>query len=84
MPTLTLYTKPDCSLCDDAHAALERVRERIPFELHVLDISADPGLAERYGGRIPVVLVDGEETWEYVVDERELADRLRAAAGAAR
>ena len=72
MPTLTLYTKPDCSLCDDAQAALERVRARIPFELEVVDISADPELAERYGERIPVVLVDGEEAWEYVVDEREL------------
>ena len=84
MPTLTLYTKPDCSLCDDAHAALERVREGNPFELEVVDISANPELAKRYGERIPVVLVDGEEAWEYVVDERELEDRLRAAAGAAR
>ena len=60
MPTLTLYTKPDCSLCDEAHAALERVRERVPFDLELVDISADLELAERYGERIPVVLVDGE------------------------
>ena len=84
MPTLILYTKPDCSLCDDAQAALERVRTRMPFDLEVLDISTDRGLAERYGERIPVVLVDGEETWEYVVDERELERRLGAGAEAAR
>ena len=41
MPTLTLYTKPDCTLCDEAQAALERVRMRMPFELEVVDISAD-------------------------------------------
>ena len=41
MPTLTLYTKPDCTLCDDARDALERVRARTPFELEVVDISAD-------------------------------------------
>jgi hypothetical protein len=50
--------------------------------LKVLDISGDAGLMERYGQRIPVVLVDGEQAWEYVVDERELEDRLSAAAGA--
>ena len=41
MPTLTLYTKPDCTPVRRARAALERVRERTPFELEVVDISAD-------------------------------------------
>jgi len=84
MPTLTLYTKPDCSLCDEARAALERVRERVSFDLELVDISDDFDLAERYGERIPVVLVDGEESSEYVVDEDELERRLRAGAGVAR
>ena len=83
MPTLTLYTKPDCPLCDDAQTALERVRERVPFDLEVHDITLDPALAERYAERIPLVLVDGQEAWEYVVDERDLETRLGAAAGAA-
>jgi glutaredoxin len=84
MPTLTLYTKPDCTLCDEARATLDRVRARISFALDVVDISRDAELAGRYGERIPVVLVDGEEAWEYVVDERALEDRLTASAGAAR
>ena len=83
MPTLTLYTKPDCSLCDEAHAVLERVRERVPFDLELVDISGDFDLARRYGERIPVVLVDGEEAWEYVVDEHDLESRLRSGVGAA-
>jgi glutaredoxin len=83
MPTLTLYTKPDCPLCDEARSALERVRARVPFDLAVLDISADPGLSARYGERIPVVLVDGAQAYEYVVDEGELEARL-GTAGAAR
>jgi glutaredoxin len=84
MPTLTLYTKPDCALCDEARAALERVRERLPFALEVTDITTDSQLVQRYGERIPVVLVDGEEAWEYVVDEADLERRLVAGAGAAR
>jgi glutaredoxin len=84
MPTLTLYTKPECTLCDDARAALERVRARTPFELVVVDISADASLGARYGERIPVVLVDGEEAAELVVDEGALESRLVAGAGAHR
>ena len=83
MPTLTLYTKTDCTLCDEARTALERVRARVPFALEVLDIGADPALSARYGERVPVVLVDGAESYEYVVDEDDLEARL-SGAGAAR
>jgi glutaredoxin len=82
MPTLTLYTKPDCSLCDEARAAIERVRARMAFALDVVDISADTALTERYGQRVPVVLVDGDEAAQYVVDELDLERRLAAGAGA--
>jgi glutaredoxin len=33
MPTVTLYTKPDCHLCDVAHEVLEEVREEFPFDI---------------------------------------------------
>jgi glutaredoxin len=83
MPLVTLYTKPDCPLCDSAAEALARVRDRHPFQLEVVDISPDPELRARYGERIPVVLVDGEPSFDYVVDEEALELRL-ATAGAAR
>jgi glutaredoxin len=83
MPVVTLYTKPDCSLCDTAAEALDRVRGRRPFELEVVDIASDAALRARYGERVPVVLVDGEPAFEYFVDEEALELRL-ATAGAAR
>ena len=83
MPKLTLYTKPDCCLCDEARDALDRVRSRVAFELDVIDVSTDAKLAGRYGERIPVVLVDGREAFEYTVDEDELESRLGARTGAA-
>jgi glutaredoxin len=79
MPRLTLYTKPDCPLCDAAAEALARVRRRAPFDLEVVDIDPDPELRARYGERIPVVLVEGELTFEYEVDEQALEHRLSAA-----
>jgi glutaredoxin len=72
MIKLTLYTKPDCCLCDEALDALERVRAERTFELEAVDISNDPELVRRYGERIPVVHVSGIPTFEYRVDEDEL------------
>ena len=79
MPTVTLYTKPDCSLCDDARAAIVRVGSERRLDLREVDISGDPGLLAEYGERIPVVLVDGETAFELWVDENELRRRLNGA-----
>jgi thiol-disulfide isomerase/thioredoxin len=78
MIKLTLYTKPDCCLCDEAFEALERVRAETPFELEAVDISGDPELINRYGERIPVVHVSGIPTFEYRVDEEDLRQILSA------
>jgi hypothetical protein len=76
VPTLTLYGKPGCHLCDDARAAVERVRARREFELQEVDVTLDPGLFREYGERIPVLEVDGEELFEFVVEEGVLMERL--------
>lgn len=83
MPLVTLYTKPDCPLCDTAAEALDRVRARHPFDLQAVDVSSDPELQARHGERLPVVLLDGEPLFEYFVDEQALELKL-AATGAAR
>ena len=75
-PTLTLYSRPGCHLCDDARAALERVRARSPFSLNEVDITTDDALHRRYLERIPVVSLNGEELFEFFVDEAALEDRL--------
>jgi glutaredoxin len=76
VPLVTLYGKPGCHLCDEARAAVERVRAERPFELEEVDISLDPVLHRRYGERIPVLAVEGEELFDYVVDEEVLRERL--------
>jgi glutaredoxin len=73
---ITLYGKPGCHLCEDARAALERVRAGRGFELEEVDVSLDPALNRRYGERIPVLALDGEELFEFFVDEESLRERL--------
>jgi Glutaredoxin-like domain (DUF836) len=76
MPLVTLYGKPGCHLCDEARAAVRRVRAECAFDLKEVDISLDPVLHRHYGERIPVLALDGEELFDYVVDEAVLRERL--------
>jgi glutaredoxin len=76
LPTITLYGRPGCHLCDDARAVLERVRAEIPFEVHSVNIEDDDALLRTYLERIPVVALDGEEVYDYMVDEADLRTRL--------
>jgi glutaredoxin len=76
MREVVLYGRPGCHLCDEARAVLERVRAELPFALVECDIEQDEALLRAYLERIPVVALDGEELFDYVVDERELRRRL--------
>ena len=57
----TLYTKPGCHLCEDAAAALGRLRAGHPHELRLVDITSDATLMRDYGERIPVLAIAGRE-----------------------
>lgn len=73
---MTLYGKPGCHLCDRARAVVERVRAQRQFELREVDVTLDPGLHREYGERIPVLALDGEELFEFFVEEAVLLERL--------
>lgn len=79
MSTVTLYGRPGCHLCDEARAVLQRLRARFGFALEEVDITTDDALHRRYLERIPVIALDGEELFDFFVDEAVLADRLREA-----
>ena len=68
MRRITLYGRAGCHLCDDAQEVLDRVGE--PYD--TVDIESDDELLGRYLERIPVVAVDGEEVFEFFVDESTL------------
>jgi glutaredoxin len=77
MHTVTVYSKPDCHLCERAKEVVERCRRQIDFALEVIDLSQDPQLLERYGNDIPVILLDGNEIARHVVRERQLLELLQ-------
>jgi hypothetical protein len=77
---VVLYGKAGCCLCDEARAAVQDVRAHHAFELDEIDVSLDAELNRRYGERIPVLALDGEELFEFHVDAGELARRLQSGA----
>jgi glutaredoxin len=76
--TVTVYSKPDCHLCEDAIAVLEGMRTQLNFELVEVDITADDALHRAYFERIPVLALDGEELCEFFVDEALVRERLES------
>ena len=76
MPVLTVYGKPGCHLCDDARDAVRDVLAGRDVALREIDVTLDPILERRYGEQIPVVALDGEELFDYVVDAEALGKRL--------
>ena len=80
MTTVTVYTRAGCHLCEEAERVLGAEQAATGFRLELVDIDRDPELVRRYGVRVPVVAVDGEELFEYEVPP----DLLRARLGRAR
>jgi hypothetical protein len=76
VPVLTVYGKPGCHLCDDARAAVRDALAGRDVGMREVDVTLDPLLERRYGERIPVVALDGEELFDYVVDPHALRERL--------
>jgi glutaredoxin len=74
---VVLYGRAGCHLCDEAREVLERLREELPFALIERDIDAREEWQRAYFERIPVVVLDGHELFDYFVDERRLRRLLR-------
>ncbi|MFC7045871.1 glutaredoxin family protein [Halobacteriaceae archaeon GCM10025711] len=71
---ITVYTREECPLCDEAVETIERVAadEDVPVDVDLVDVDADAALREEYGDRVPYVLVDGTPRFKFRVDGRDL------------
>jgi hypothetical protein len=77
-PEVVLYGRPGCHLCDEARAVIKRVGASHPFALSERNIEESDELLRAYLERIPVVCIDGVETFELFVDEPSFAAAVAA------
>ena len=73
---VVLYGKAGCHLCEEARTEIEAVQADRAFDLTEVDVSLDPVLHRKYGERIPVIEVNGQEAFELGVDRVALARLL--------
>ncbi len=74
MHRITVMSKPDCHLCEEALAVIQRVvGSHVAVLIEEVDITQDLELLEKYHDDIPVVLIDGVERFRHHVDPDKLA-----------
>ena len=71
-----ILTKRDCSLCDEVKRIVNRVLPDYPAQLVITDIESDSSLHEKFKERIPVVRINGEESFVYKTHEITLRRKL--------
>lgn len=77
MPNLvTVFTRKGCHLCDVAIDTLESLQAELHFVIEKRFIDGDPVLEEKYGERIPVILIDGEHHDFWRVDPERFRSSL--------
>ncbi len=76
--TVTLYTRKQCSLCEEIKAELAQLQKEYPHRLVELDIESDPALYKKFLPLIPVVEI-GPYTLKAPIDPRQLRVTLGAA-----
>ena len=73
---IEILTKSDCSLCDDMKEIVDRVLADYPLKLVMTDIESDPTLYEKFRERIPVLKINGIESFVYKTNEVTLRHKL--------
>ena len=57
---LTLFTKENCGLCEEAKDAIRLVQSEYEIEINEIDIYSDDALLEEFQLMIPVIQINGE------------------------
>lgn len=79
MTEITLYTRKECHLCDNAKASIRAAvsLHRLDVVLHEVDIDGDPDLRARYSNDVPVITVDGVEAFRHRVTPEQFTAYVR-------
>jgi len=76
VPTLVVYSRQDCHLCDVALDAIEKLRRTVSFDVEVRDVDDDPEWHAAWGLEVPVGFIGERKVFKYRVDAGKLARAL--------
>jgi hypothetical protein len=73
-PRIVLYVRDGCHLCEDAAVLLDDMIG--PDNYAAIDIETDDDLLLRYGHRIPVLTVDGQDRLDLIFTAPDVRQAL--------
>ena len=76
---VTILSREDCHLCDVVYRIAIQLQSELHIETSKVHIEGDRVLMERYGTRVPVVLLDEVEHFTGKVTEGELRRAIKKA-----
>jgi glutaredoxin len=60
---LVVYSKPGCHLCEDTLRLLQVLHHEFDLTIEEIDITTDRELFKNYFEKIPVLVIDGHDTF---------------------
>ena len=76
---VTILSREDCHLCDVVYRIAIHLQSELHIETSKVSIESDRVLIERYGTRVPVILLDEVEHFAGKVTEGELRRAIKKA-----
>jgi len=76
MKHVIIYSRPGCHLCDEAKAAILGAGCNEKFVLEEINIESSDELLSKYRYDIPVIAIDGLETFIHRVTPREFREKI--------
>ena len=76
---VTILSREDCHLCDVVYRIATHLQSELHIETSKVSIESDRVLIERYGTRVPVILLDEVEHFAGKVTEGELRRAIKKA-----
>lgn len=73
---ITLYTREDCHLCEEAKAQITPLLSQYGAQFHEVDIDDDPVLHDRYTNDVPVIFLGSQKIAEHRLDLAQLRRQL--------
>ena len=74
---LTIYTKPECGLCDEMKEVVASLQKELNVTLKEVDITADTELEEKYSLDIPILFYGERCLARHRAHERTLLKKIQ-------
>ena len=75
-PTLRVYSRQGCHLCEDMLHELKQFQRELAYRFEVYDVDDDETLFEKFNALVPIVFLDDQEIFRYFFEYATLKAAL--------